>query len=62
MMSYDEYQREWRKLLAELRQLGVTQPALHYPRQPADSIHWENQLFMMNQHIAEIRDFSKKLV
>jgi hypothetical protein len=43
-------------MLAELRKLGVQSPSDHYPQLSIDSDQWENQIFNMQGHIAEIQE------
>lgn len=59
-MSYSEYQNKRKKLLADLRKLGVNRPADHYPQLSIDSADWESQLYAMSQSIGEKQDRSNQ--
>lgn len=55
-MSYSAYKSTRKNMLSELRNLGVQSPSDHYPQLSIDSDQWENQLFNMQGHIAEIQE------
>lgn len=55
-MSYSAYKESRKKILAELRKLGVSSPSDMYPQLSIDSMGWENQLFNMQGHIAELQE------
>lgn len=56
-MSYSAYKESRKKMLAELRKLGVSSPSTRYPLLSIDSMDWgENQLFNMQGHIAELQE------